>query len=374
MRTACLTTLVLLLTTAAINGQPPPGSAVKILSPRFFPGWQAQNVAYPFVVYDDTAGHYKMYYAGTGATYINYSIWDQQVTGYVTSTNTDLTSWRYPDNYEQVLFARKCMEGDLLDPDEMAGIFDSVFAIGACVLKDGSTFKCWYTGWNGEFEHLGGGLSKKINYRIGYATSPDGITWTKYAGSAGAGAVLGLGDPGQQDAKGVAHPHVIKEDSTYRLWYQGYDGSKWRILYATSSDGTNWTKQGVALNPGTSGALDELGLCNPVAITRDGDYELWYQGQSTSSPNYHVMRARSNNGTSWTKLGEVTLHPVAPSKTPWPLSTPTGSEQIFVDSIIVLPDNSCQVFFAKQYTSQKSVTYGTFSTKRYYIYTEVVDP
>ncbi len=348
-----------------IHAAPPPiGTSAKILSPKFFPGWQNRNVCYPFVVNDTAAGVYRLYYSGSGTEYVNDSVWDQWMTGMATSTDT--TTWKRPDNYEQTLFARRHYEGDLLDPDEEAGIFDSVFATGACVIKDGSTWKTWYTGWNGQIEHLGGGISNKINFRIGYATSPDGTKWTKISGSAGAGAVLGMGASGQPDAKGAAHPHVLKVSGTFRCWYEGYDGTTWRILYATSPDGLNWTKQGTALNPGGSGALDQLGLRNPMVINRSGLYELWYQGQSSATPNYHVLRATSIDGLAWTKIsGEITLHPdVAVS----------GSESILVDSAIVQADNSVQVFFAKQITTNRTATYGTIQERSFYIYTEVVNP
>jgi len=369
-----LTSLVLLSCHAAmVTAAPPPGSAVLILQPKFFPGWQAHNVSYPFVFNDTAAGHYKMYYAGSGSTKINASLWDQWVTGFVTSTDT--LNWKYPDNYEQVLFARKFMEGEVIDPAESAAQFDSIFATGACIIQDGSSYKCWYTGWNGQTEHLGGGITRKINFRVGYATSPDGINWNKQIGTAGANSVLGLGTTGEPDAKGAAHPHVLKEGGTYRMWYEGFDGSLWRICYATSSDGINWNKQGIALAPGNSGSLDDSGLRNPVVITRNNKYELWYEGKSGSSPNYHVMRALSPDGNTWTKTGEITLHtpPLSPPGF-WSRLLLNGRERIFVDSIIVLPDNSCQVFFARQYTAEKDHTYGTIKVPQSYIYTEVVNP
>ena len=356
--------LLSILAAASANGEPPPGIAVRILSPRFFPGWQSQNVCYPCVARNDQTGVYTMYYAGSGSEQFNNSVSDQWVTGIVTSRDT--TSWSYPDNYEAVLFARRFMEGDVVDPDEQAGIFDSIFAIGACVIRDGSGFKTWYTGWNGQMEHLGGGVSARVSFRIGYATSPDGITWTKIPGSAGAGAVLGLGDAGAADSKGAAHPHVLKTGSTYRMWYEGYDGSTWRILYATSLNGQDWTRQGTALNPGGAGALDELGARNPVVIIRSGSYELWYQGRSNAAPQYRVMRATSPDGLNWTRVpGEIVLHPDSPV---------SADERILVDSAIVLGDNSVQVFFAKEVTTTQTATYGVLARRNFYIYTEVLDP
>src|SRR4030095_3845939 len=85
--------------------QLPLDTGFRVLSPKFFPGWQAQHVSYPFVIHDSIAGQYKMYYAGSSSTQVNESLWDQWVTGVVTSK--DIMNWKYPDSYEPVLFARK---------------------------------------------------------------------------------------------------------------------------------------------------------------------------------------------------------------------------------------------------------------------------
>ncbi len=354
--------LLALFLSAAPAALPPPGQAVRILPPRQFPGWQSQNVVYPCVVADGAG--YRMFYTGSASEQWNDSVAEQWVTGYVTSTDT--LTWKHRESYEQVLFARKLYEGDLLDPAEMAAAFDSMHASGACVIKDGALWKAWYTGWNGQTEHLGNGITRKINFRIGYATSSDGTQWTKTAGSAGAGAVVGLGDPGEPDAKGAAHPHVLKTGGSYRMWYEAYDGQTWRILYATSADGVSWSKQGLALGPGGSGVKDEQGLRNPLVFSRGANYELWYQGRSNSAPNYHILRATSPDGITWTKVSqEVVLHPTPPL---------AGDESILADSAIVQPDNSVQVFFAKETISNQNMTYGTVKIRNYSIYTEVVNP
>jgi hypothetical protein len=357
--------MALLFAAAAVAAAdlPPPGAAVKILSPRFFPGWQAQNVCHPFVVVE-SPGRYRMYYSGSAAEQRNESVWDQWVTGCVTSTDT--LTWRFPENYEQALFARKLMEGDVLDPEDMASQFDSVWAVGACILRDGLVWKTWYTGWNGRTERAEGGLTRKTEFRIGHATSPDGRVWHKAAGSAGAGAVLGPGKAGEPDCAGAAHPHVLKEGETYRMWYEGFDGNAWRLLYATSSDGRAWTKGGVALDLGESGGLDERGLRNPLVFTRKGCNELWYQGQSRSAPTFRVLRAVGADGLRWAKAGgEVALHPAPPI---------SGDQEVLVDSALVLPSGAVQVFFARELTSTRSLTFGAVIDRSYHIYTEVVDP
>src|SRR5687768_16339027 len=116
--------------------QLPLGKGIRILSPKFFPGWQAQHVNYPFVTYDTAMGRFRMYYAGSSSTQVNESLWDHWVTGFVTSGNG--LEWVGPDNYEQVFFARKFMQREVVNPDEQTKIFDAVFAIDACVVKDGA--------------------------------------------------------------------------------------------------------------------------------------------------------------------------------------------------------------------------------------------
>ena len=369
----CLVLLAGCLCPSLLFAQLPLNTGKLILSPHFFPGWQAQHVTHPFVMYEGTRGGYRMYYAGSSSTQVNESLWDQWVTGVVTSQ--DAVNWKYPENYEQVLFATKLMEGDVVDPEDQAKIFDSVFATDAIVLKDGSLYKCWYTGWNGETRDTGGGVSDKINFRIGYATSADGISWEEVKGSGGAGSVLGLGAKGESDEFGVEDPYILKEDGTFKMWYVGYDGKNRRIHYAVSTDGVSWTKKGVAVDPGRRGQPDALGACSPVVVRRSGKYELWYQGEGSGTQAFRVMRATSADGKTWEKKGEVILHPDVPEPSgPWRSLSFTGKEKIAIGNIIVQPDNSCLIFYAKEFTASRKATYGNLTAPISYIFTERVAP
>lgn len=333
--------------------QLPLNKGVRILSPKFFPGWQAQNVSYPFVTYDTAMGLFRMYYAGSSSTQVNESLWDQWVTGVATSRNG--LEWRGPDDYEQVLFAQKLMEGDVINPDDQTKIFDAVYAVDACVIKDGPGYKCWYTGWNGDVEHLGNGITRKKNFRIGYAISPDGSQWNKLPGK----AVLSGEDP-----------FVIKENNIYRMWYVEAK----QIHYAISSDGLNWTKKGAVLQDG----FTEQEKQNPVIIKRGGQYELWYQGKYPNASQTHIGRAVSVDGIHWKKANDLALHPEAPKQagrySPWTSVSPDNNGKWILGNVIVLPDNSCQVFYAKQYTVSRELTYGTRRVPLSFIYTERINP
>ena len=342
---------------------PEPGKM--ILRPTFFPGWQAYNICYPCVFYDSAISRYRMYYSGSGMGYINDSTWDQWTTGQVTSI--DEKRWFYPDSYEALLFAHKFMEGDIVDPQTQSQQFDSIFAYMPWVIKDGATYKMWYTGWNGDFEQRPDHTANKINFRIGYATSPDGTTWTKYPSNENAAPVLSIGGAaGQLDAKGVSHPSIVKKNGTYHMWYEGYDGTKWRIFYTTSTNGTSWTTPQLALSPGSAGDYDGKHARYPVVFEKGTGYEMWYQGESSSSPLYHVLRATSANGASWTKVGgQVAINTITapriynPAYTLPPFVGNDPTAELIVHTVIPNADNTYTVYYAKEMFETRSFKFTT---------------
>ncbi|MBT7349949.1 hypothetical protein HN803_04085 [candidate division WWE3 bacterium] len=188
---------------------------------------------------------------------------------------------------------------------------DTTHAFPSTVIKDGSTYKMWYSGNNG------------TNWRIFYATSSDGLTWTKNnnaiesaSDTTGTAGRIPLGVTGA-DTSGAFDPTVIKDGSTYKMWYAGYDGSNYRILYATSSDGLTWTKHdnSVPANTdllstegrvglGTSGTGDD-GNIYGLTVIKDGDlYRMWYGGSDGS--DFRTYYATSLDGLNWSKVDNST--------------------------------------------------------------------
>ena len=357
------TLLACLFAAASAGTAPTPVKAVRVLSPRFFPGWQATNVAFPFVLFDPARG-YRMLYAGSPAGRVNASTWEQWVT--LTATSRDSRTWTFPDDYEPVLFAHRFREGEVADPKMLEARFDSVSAFGASALRDRSGYRLWYTGWSGAQEAVAKGVVQDVGYAIGLATSPDGARWTKQPGGAGAGAVLAPGPLGEPDAKGAGQPSILPSEDGLRMWYECSDGTRWRICSGSSADGLGWIKDGIALDVGPDGAPDALGVRNPVVVRRRGSYELWYQGEGPAAPRYRVMRARSADGKTWTKIaGAVALHPEKPI---------AGDERVHVDSVIALPGGALRVFFAREITTRTDTAYGPITRRTFHIYTEVVRP
>jgi hypothetical protein len=97
----------------------------------------------------------------------------------------------------------------------------------------------------------------------------------------GESQVLAPGVAGTFDAAGVKDPVVVEVDSThYRMLYTGVDADGIeRVGYATSANGSAWTKQGVVLNPSmTPFAADENGV-EPTGMLIDGStVHVWTSG------------------------------------------------------------------------------------------------
>jgi predicted GH43/DUF377 family glycosyl hydrolase len=169
---------------------------------------------------------------------------------------------------------------------ENASQEDRVYA--PTVIEDGGIFKMWY---------VGDDFDPPFGARIFYATSPDGLTWTRQ------GLVMDVGFEGAYDTSGLNFPCVMKEGSTYKMWYSGYDGSNYRILYATSLDGQSWTSRGMVMDNGGPGSLDAVNVIE-ITIDRDpsGLYHAWYMGSNPTGQT--ILNATSIDGVTWTKKGE----------------------------------------------------------------------
>ncbi len=128
------------------------------------------------------------------------------------------------------------------------------------------------------------------------------------------GVVLGPGAPGAYDDGWVTTPYVLKDGDVYRMWYRGYSASenRNRILYATSPDGRNWTKVGVAIDIFTPPyGWDSVAA---ASVMKEGsNYTMWFAGGYWSGPHGmwgQIYRATSPDALTWTITG-IALPPSA---------------------------------------------------------------
>lgn len=130
---------------------------------------------------------------------------------------------------------------------------------------------------------------------IGLATSSDGMHWTKSP----ANPVFTKGAAGSWDSVAVFRPSVLIEDGTYHMWYGAIEA----IGYAHSFDGIHWTRSSLnpVLSPGPLGSWDDDGVYAPSVISLGGRYHLWYQGSSRSGSRAHFGHAEAADPEHWTR-------------------------------------------------------------------------
>jgi len=224
--------------------------------------WESGEELFPRVIED--LGIYKMWYsAGRGSN-----------SRIGLATSLDGVAWtRYGGN-------------PVLDLGT-SGAWDSVMLCTPSVIKDGKTYKMWYTGAAGPSPN-----------GMGYATSPDGISWTKHPNNPVLSSVPG----GSWERDVVQHCAVIKDGTVYKMWYSGYEGSNSRIGLATSNDGVTWTKHAgnPVLDLGPAGQWDATNVGGPAVIKHEGQYYMWYFGRNGFPAS--IGLATSPDGITWTRL------------------------------------------------------------------------
>ncbi len=190
--------------------------------------------------------------------------------------------------YEPLRWQFKKYAGNPILTTGAAGSFDAKYILSPNVLYVKGMYHMWYEAASGT-----------NNYSVGYATSPDGITWTKYAGN----PVLQLDpSPSAFDGKAITSPRVHWDGQRFHMLYLGQSTSNiLRMGYAYSSDGIHWTKNPTfVLDVGALGTWDGAGV-GPGAFMKEGaKWELWYDAVS-STGEWRTGYASANDSVHWTK-------------------------------------------------------------------------
>lgn len=154
------------------------------------------------------------------------------------------------------------------------------------VLKRGNDYHMWYTG------------QARDRSWIGYATSPDGVHWTRRS-------VEPALSPEEPWEKGAAMcPHVVwdEDERQYRMWYSAGDQYEPNAIgYATSLDGLHWAKHKAnpifSADPASPWEQHKVTACQ---VIRAGDWHLMFYIGFRNEHLAQIGLARSRDGiTGW---------------------------------------------------------------------------
>lgn len=227
-------------------------------------GWYNGNVSFPWVVKE--GADFKMWFTGTNTE-------GEDRIGY--ASNWDGQDWNYV--YENAVF----------EASPAPGSWDSGGVWNHCVIKDGSEYKMFYSG----YESATGSGDK-----IGLARSSDGLVWTREPSN----PVINT-KPGTQYEKAVYSGTVLTSGTTYKMWFSGVAANDVvRTFYTTSTDCVTWDTPTVVLDVGPD-TYDAFVAFLPSVLFDSEKYHMWYMGYGPNG--YAFCYATSINGTNWAKHG-----------------------------------------------------------------------
>ena len=223
--------------------------------------WNMQKTQGSVIRMGDTL---KMWYAGSSDGFgFNISI------GYAK---------RHMDDTEWDLLADPVLEkGDPGEWDETGVYYPVVYYDEDA--PDTLKYKMWYHGFEGStlFDPS----------QEGYATSDDGVNWTKHVDN----PVILLGESGTFYDTWIMGTSVLHYDDKYHLYFTGWDGTStnpWKYMrtgYATSEDGIIWNVENegeAVVDVGEDGAWDDRYARYCTVLLHDNTLKMWYTGTGTT--------------------------------------------------------------------------------------------
>lgn len=178
----------------------------------------------------------------------------------------------------------------IIAPGEL-GCFDDSGAMMSWITDVGNEHYLYYIGWNL-------GITVPFRNSIGLAVSSDGVKFKKMF----SGPIM---DRCNTEPHFCASSCVIKQENIFKMWYlsctgwaivDGLPRHRYHIKYAESKDGINWIRTGrVAIDYKNE---SEYAISRPCVITENGLYKMWYSYRGNT---YRIGYAESENGIDWTR-------------------------------------------------------------------------
>jgi predicted GH43/DUF377 family glycosyl hydrolase len=170
------------------------------------------------------------------------------------------------------------------------------------VIKNGDYYQMWYTG------------QAKGKSRIGYATSRDGKSWKRTSDQ----PVLSPEQSWEKVAVMCPHVLYDDNAKIYRMWYSGGEQFEPNAIgFATSPDGLRWTKheQNPVFKPGPQHAWEKDRVTG-CQVIRDGGWYLMFYIGFRDEQHAQIGIARSRDGISaWQRHPANPI--IRPGKNQW---------------------------------------------------------
>ncbi|MCK0190548.1 hypothetical protein [Arenibacter sp. F20364] len=153
------------------------------------------------------------------------------------------------------------------------------------ILKEGDTYHMWYTGFQTEEEPLS----------LGYATSPDGISWKRYA------------DKPVFNGSWTEDMMVINVDGMYHMFAEGKNDVAHRL---TSTDRIHWTDHGsLDIRTVNGSPLSEGPYGTPTAWRENNLWYLFYERNDLG-----IWLATSKDLKVWTNIQDEPVISMGPEE------------------------------------------------------------
>ena len=175
------------------------------------------------------------------------------------------------------------------------GAFDDNGVTASCIINHNGEKYLYYIGWKPR-------STTRFGLMTGLAISKDnGNTFSRYSRA----PILSLTD--REPYSILTAPYVIKDKDEWMMWYVSCEGwvhadlPKYNIKLATSRDGINWVQDAIV-------CLDfkdenETALARPCILKEDGIFKMWLS-YKTLDQTYRIGYAESDDGINWTRFDE----------------------------------------------------------------------
>jgi len=170
------------------------------------------------------------------------------------------------------------------------------------VIKNGDRYQMWYTG------------QARGKSWIGYATSKDGKMWKRESDK----PVLSAEMPWEKVAVMCPHVIYDDKTRLYRMWYSGGEQHEPNAIgYATSEDGLKWTKHenNPVFRPDPKNAWEKERV-TACQVIRQGDWHIMFYIGFRDVDHAQIGIARSKDGiTDWQRHRANPI--IRPGKDQW---------------------------------------------------------